>query len=117
MNPHLRGFVSCSAQEKDQCKSTCIKAACKLLMKLIPGADFTSVLCKKTDGLAVFFVLFGSVHIKAVHKTLVKLTPGVNFINIFTCSFYTGSSPKCKNSVKSSESFYAFGIYVRKSCM
>ncbi len=42
---------------------------------------------------------------------------GVNFINMFTHSFYAHSSPKRKNSVKSSVSFYAFWIYVRKSCM
>jgi len=41
---------------------------------------------------------------------------GVNFINIFELSFYPRSSAKRKNSVKLSVSFYAFGIYVRKSC-
>jgi len=32
------------------------------------------------------------------------------------CSFYAQSSQKRKNSVKSSVSFYTFGIYRRKSC-
>jgi len=35
---------------------------------------------------------------------------------VFMRSFCSCSSPKCKNSVKSSESFYAFGIYERKRC-
>jgi len=34
-----------------------------------------------------------------------------------TYSFYARRSRKCKNSVKSSVSFYALGIYVRKSCL
>jgi len=41
--------------------------------------------------------------------------PGVDFTNIFTQSYYMHSSQKRKNSVKSWVSFYAFGIYVRKS--
>ncbi len=41
---------------------------------------------------------------------------GFNFINIFTHSCYARSSPERKNSVKLSVSFYAFGIYARKSC-
>jgi len=49
-------------------------------------------------------------------QRLVKLTPGIDFINIFTRSFYTYKSPQPKNSIKLSVSFYAFGIYVRKSC-
>jgi len=53
---------------------------------------------------------------KCAIKTLMKLTPGVNFINIFTRSFYKRSSPKRKNSVKLSVSFYTFGIYSCKSC-
>jgi len=40
----------------------------------------------------------------------------VDFINIFMRSFYAKSSPKRKNSVKSSVSFYAFVIYACKSC-
>jgi len=42
---------------------------------------------------------------------------GVNFANKFTHSFYTRSLQKHKNSVKSSLSFYPFGIYRRKSCL
>jgi len=34
----------------------------------------------------------------------------------FTKSLYACSSPKRKNSVKLSVSFYAFGIYAHKSC-
>ncbi len=44
------------------------------------------------------------------------ITPGVDFTNIFMYSFYARSSQKRKNSVKLSVSFYAFGIYERKSC-
>ncbi len=35
----------------------------------------------------------------------------------FTYSFYARRSQKCKNTVKSSVSFYAFGIYKRQSCL
>jgi hypothetical protein len=45
------------------------------------------------------------------------LSSGLNFTNIFTSSFYKCSSRKHKNSVTSSVSFYAFGIYRRKSCL
>jgi len=55
-------------------------------------------------------------NVKAAFKMLVKSTPGLNFTNIFIRSFYSRSSQKRKNSVKSSVSFYAFGIYRRKSC-
>ncbi len=53
---------------------------------------------------------------KLWRKTLMKLTPGLSFTNIFTNSFYACSSQKCQNSVKLSVTFYAFGIYWRKSC-
>jgi len=45
-----------------------------------------------------------------------RLIAELNFNNIFTRSFYARSSSKRKNSVKSSVSFYTFGIYVHKSC-
>jgi len=78
----------------------------------IPGVNFINVQqaafggadpkrVKKTENLIVFFALSGS---------------GLNFTNIFTYEFYTCSSQKRKNSVKLSVSFYAFGIYWRKSC-
>jgi len=40
---------------------------------------------------------------------------GVNITNIFTSSFYVRRSKKRKNLMKSSVSFCAFGICVRKS--
>jgi len=42
--------------------------------------------------------------------------PGVNFINILRAAFTLVDPKSVKNTVKSSVSFYAFGIYVRKSC-
>jgi len=54
-------------------------------LQVSPGVDFTNILraaftlsdpksTKKTDGLTVFFALFGFSRIKAVCKMLVKLT-------------------------------------------
>ncbi len=40
---------------------------------------------------------------------------GVDLTNIFTSSFYAHRSQKCKNSVKTSISFCAYGICMRKS--
>jgi len=51
-----------------------------VLQAAFTGEDPKSA--KKTDNLAVFFVLLGSVPVKAVLKTLVKLKPGANFTNI-----------------------------------
>ncbi len=48
--------------------------------------------------------------------SLRHIRPKVDFINIFTPCFCNRSSPKRKSSVKSSVSFYALGIYKRKSC-
>ena len=45
-----------------------------------------------------------------------KLTPGLNFINILRTAFTLVDPKSVKNTLKSSVSFYAFGIYVRKSC-
>jgi len=47
---------------------------------------------------------------------LVKLTPGVNFINVLRTVFTLVDPESVKNTVKSSVSFYAFGIYERKNC-
>jgi len=42
--------------------------------------------------------------------------PGVNFINVLQAAF-AGADPKSvKNKIKSSVSFYAFGIFAHKSC-
>jgi len=43
-------------------------------------------------------------------------TTGVNFINILCTAFALIDPESVKNTVKSSVSFYAFGIYKRKSC-
>jgi hypothetical protein len=79
---------------------------------------FTSSFCmsrtqKDTDDLTVFFaLLLGSALVKDVLKTLMKLTPRVNVTNLFRHSFLARKSQKCKNSVKLSISFCAFGICV-----
>jgi len=44
-----------------------------ILRKAFTCTDLKST--KKTDGLTVFFVLLGSLHIKSAHEMLVKLTP------------------------------------------
>jgi hypothetical protein len=41
---------------------------------------------------------------------------GVNFINVLRTAFALVESKSVKNTVKSSVSFYAFGIYERKNC-
>ena len=62
------------------------KAACKMLVKLTPGVNFTNVLqaaftsadpksTKKTVKLSSFIALLGFAHVKAAHRMLVKLTP------------------------------------------
>jgi len=100
---------------------------CCCLIYLHPGVHFINVLLKAftptnpkcvelTVKLSIFYMLLGSTSVKPLHKTLMKMTPGVNFINIFTHSFCDCSSPRRKSSFKSSVSFYAFGIYERKSC-
>ncbi len=45
-----------------------------------------------------------------------KLLTWGQFHQCYMCSFYARRSLKCKNSVKFSVSFYAFGICVGKSC-
>jgi len=61
-------------------------------------------------------MLLGSTSVKAVRRTLMKLSPGVNFTNILHIAFALVDPPESvKNTVKSSVSFYTFGIYKRKS--
>jgi len=95
------------------------------LFNMAPGVNFINILCtaftlvdpksiKKIDNLNVFLTLLGSGCVKAVHRTLMKFSSGVNF-TCFTHSFFCRSQ-KHKNTVKSSVSFYAFGIYECKSC-
>jgi len=45
-----------------------------------------------------------------------KLTTGVNFINVLHTAFALVDPKSEKNTAESSVSFYAFGIYERKSC-
>ncbi len=62
-----------------------------------------------------YFLFFQRSRFKTNVRTSIFLgRPGVYFTNIFTSSFYTRSSQKCKNSVKLSVSFYAFRIYTHK---
>jgi len=42
---------------------------------------------------------------------------GVNFINVLHTAFALIDPESVKNTVKSSVSFYTFGIYEHKSCM
>ncbi len=45
-----------------------------------------------------------------------KVLPCVNFINVLRTAFALIDPKSVTNTVKSSVSFYAFGIYERKSC-
>ncbi len=47
---------------------------------------------------------------------LIKLTPGLDFINILCTTFTPVAPQSVRTQVKLSVSFYAFGIYERKSC-
>jgi len=60
-------------------------------------------------------MLSGPASVKAVWKMLMKLSPGVNFINILRTAFALSDPKSIKNTVDSSVSFYAFGIYKVKS--
>jgi len=71
---------------------------------------------KKDSQVVNLFTLLRSTSIKAARIMLVKLTPGVNFINILCTAFALVDPKSVKNTGKSSVSFYAFGIYKRKSC-
>ncbi len=53
---------------------------------------------------------------KSTCKMLMKLTPIANFINVLRAAFALVDPESVKNTVKSSVSFNAFGIYERKSC-
>jgi len=70
-----------------------------------------------TADLTVFFAHLGSACVKAVRRMLMKLTAGVNFINVLCTAFKLVDQESIKNTVKSSESFYALGICEHKSCM
>ena len=52
---------------------------------------------------------------KGKSKMLMKLRPGLDFINVLRTAFALVDPESVKNTVKSSVSFYAFGIYERKS--
>jgi hypothetical protein len=118
--------------QKDYCKSTSREAAHRSLIKFTPGINFTisptfhaKLLHTHTDPKSTkrqsihqcLLELLVSVHVKAAHKMLMKLTPGVNFINDLHTAFALVDPESVKITVKSSVSFYAFGIYERKSCM
>jgi len=62
--------------------------------------------------ISVFGVKIRKVGIPVV-KIVVQL---VNFINVLRTAFVLVDPKSVKNTVKSSVSFYAFGIYERKSC-
>jgi len=52
---------------------------------------------------------------KRVHKTFMKLTPCVKFTNVSRTAFMLVDPKSVKNTVKSSVSFYAFGICMVKA--
>ncbi len=52
---------------------------------------------------------------KRVHKTFMKLTPCVKFTNVLRAAFTLIDPKSIKNTVKSSVSFYAFGICMVKA--
>ncbi len=58
----------------------------------------------------------GNVSLVLREKNDVSTQPGVNFINVLCTAFALEDPKSVKNAVESSVSFYAFGIYERKSC-
>jgi len=46
-----------------------------------------------------------------------KLSPAVNFNSILGTALMHGDPKSAKNTVKSSVSFHAFGIFTLKSCL
>jgi len=65
--------------------SACLKTACKMLLKLTLGLNFTNIYeqllilkilksQKDSEVVSLFFAILGSAHTKAAHKMLVKLT-------------------------------------------
>jgi len=70
----------------------------------------------KKESQQCHLALLGPTSVKAAHKMLVKMTPGLNFINILLTAFTPADPRSVKKTVKSSVSFYAFGIYEHKSC-
>ncbi len=53
---------------------------------------------------------------KFLGKMFMMFSPGVNFTNILRAAFTLVDPKSVKNTVKSSVSFYAFRICVRKTC-
>ncbi len=53
--------------------------------------------------------------VKGASRMLMKLTPGLNFINVLRATFTRIDSKSAKETVKSSVSFCAFGIFAKKS--
>jgi len=76
----------------------CKKADRRILLKLIPGVDFTYVLlkalarvdtksAKDTDDLTVINGLLGSVHVKGLRKHVGEIDIWSQFHQHFTCAF------------------------------
>jgi hypothetical protein len=55
-------------------------------------------------------------HVVEGYRKNFARTSGVNFTNILRTAFALVDPKSVKNTVKSSVSFYAFGIYKCKSC-
>ncbi len=61
-----------------------------------------------------FFFRYGVLN---ATRTKHKGGAGVNFINVLHTAFTLVDPKSIKHTVKSSVTFYTFGIYERKSCM
>jgi len=72
--------------------------------------------CKKdSHDIRIFWRFWDLSVLRLLFNMLVKLSLGVNFTNILS-SFCTVDPESLKNTVKSSVSFYTFGLCARKSC-
>ncbi len=83
------------------------KAARQMCMKLTLGVNLINI-CLPAK------MLWRSTSISPT--ILCPTLPGVNFINVLRTAFALVDPKSVKNTVKSSVSLYAFGIYERKSC-
>jgi len=111
-----------------------------------PGVNFINIFThsfcacrfqkyKKTDDLSVFFTLLGSAHVKVEFSQVVSIFlcfwdllaqkllvdywwnwDQASISSTFYEQLLHMQIPKMKNTVRSSVSFYAFGIYMHKSC-
>jgi len=84
----------------------------KIITQTVSKASKKKLL--KIDIWCQFHQLFTYVQLQ--RKSCSKSTPGVNFTNFLRTAFTLVDPKSIKNTVKSSVSFYAFGICEHKSC-